>query len=181
MRFLLYALLVVVAIAAGHRLLSPVFAPEMEVVDEDSQTFPDKYLRREDLARLGCMVSATPSVGKSEVPRLGLVMEGYALTSPQPCASRLISTVQPLQGEDPGAWAAVRGHMSSVAEHYGWAHQRLQGRVGEYSEVGLFSLNGRPVGFMYLVQANGYLLSVMLISDSILPDERFEAILREKL
>ncbi|MBB5737553.1 hypothetical protein FHT09_003338 [Xanthomonas arboricola] len=132
-----------------------------------------------DLQQLGCTVTATPKRDVRKIPLLGEV-DGYGVTSTSACATHLISLLQPITYED-AVWQGARTAAGTFADKRGFARESHEGRLGEYSEIEVFSHGGRPVGFEYNVQARGTLHSVIVLSDSIAPDAAFEAVLKTKL
>ncbi|WP_245879386.1 hypothetical protein [Xanthomonas pisi] len=132
-----------------------------------------------ELRQLGCTVDATPKRSQSSIPLVGTV-DGYGMTSTTPCATQLVSLLQPISYED-AVWEGARSAANNFAKDHGYTQERLDGGIGEYSEIEVFSRGGRPVGFEYNVQAGGTLHSVIVLSDSIAPDAAFEAVLKTKL
>ncbi len=141
-----------------------------------------KHFTIADLERLGCEVDVAPRTASMDVPLIGR-MDVYGVSNGPSCASLLFSTlsVAPAEGYDPGTWAGMRASASNFADEHGYELSSYAGEVGEYSELEVFSRHGKELGFRYNVQANGYLHSVTLISDSIDPVAEFEDILGEKL
>ncbi|PPU38399.1 hypothetical protein [Xanthomonas arboricola] len=132
-----------------------------------------------DLQQLGCTVAATPKRNVRKIPLMGEV-DGYGVTSTSACATQLVSLLQPITYED-AVWEGARTAAGNVADERGFERESYEGRLGEYSEIEVFSHNGKPVGFEYNVQARGTLHSVIVLSDSIAPDAAFEAVLKTKL
>ncbi|MBB4131877.1 hypothetical protein [Xanthomonas sp. 3075] len=138
-----------------------------------------EHVNLDDLRQLGCSVAATPKRDLRSIPLMGQI-DGYGFTSTTPCATQLVSLLQSAEYED-AAWEGARTAARSFAKQHGFEQDSGEGRIGEYSEIEIFSRNGTPVGFEYSVQAKGRLHSVILLSDSIAPDAAFEAVLTKKL
>lgn len=132
-----------------------------------------------NLQQLGCTVTATPKRTRHKIPLMGEV-DGYGVTSTSACATHLISLLQPMTYED-AVWEGARTAAGNFAKEHGFERESYEGRLGEYSEIEVFSHGGTPVGFEYNVQARGTLHSVIVLSDSIAPDAAFEAVLKTKL
>lgn len=132
-----------------------------------------------ELQQLGCTVKATPKRSQSSIPLVGTV-DGYGMTSATPCATQLVSLLQPINYED-AVWEGARSAAKNFAKEHGYTQERFEGEIGEYSEIEVFSRNGKQVGFEYSVQARGTLHSVIVLSDSLEPDAAFEAVLKTKL
>lgn len=132
-----------------------------------------------ELQQLGCTVTATPKRDVRKIPLLGEV-DGYGVTSTNACATHLISLLQPMSYED-AVWEGARSAAGTFAREHGLERESYEGRLGEYSEIEVFSRGGKPVGFEYNVQAKGTLHSVVVLSDSIAPDAAFEAVMKTKL
>lgn len=143
-------------------------------------TNANKHFTIADLERLGCEVDADPRTTSMDIPLIGR-MDAYGVSNGPSCASLLFSTLTRAQEHDPGSWAGMRASASIFAEEHGYELSSYSGEVGEYSELEVFTRDGKELGFRYNVQANGYVHSVTLISDSIDPVAEFEDILREKL
>lgn len=141
---------------------------------------PAAHFTVADLEKLGCRVNVVPTTKQLEMPILGTV-DSYGFTSDAPCASLLISTLQPVEEDDPGLWAGKRAGAGVFAKKHGYDREGYAGEVGDYSEIEVFSRQGVELGFTYNVQANGQLHSVTLISDRIDASGAFESVLREKL
>lgn len=133
-----------------------------------------------DLQALGCSVAVTPKRNMQKIVLVGQI-DGYGFVSTTPCATQLISLLQPTNKFEDGMWQGVRSAASTFASKQGYTQQRYAGQIGEYSEIEVFSHNGDPVGFEYSVQSKDTLHSVIVISDRIVPDEAFEALLQRKL
>jgi hypothetical protein len=132
-----------------------------------------------DLQQLGCTVTATPKRNVSMIPLMGEV-DGYGVTSTTPCATQLVSLLQPITYED-AVWEGARSAAGTFAKKHGFTRESFEGQLGEYSEIEVFSRSGKPVGFEYSVQAKGQLHSVIVLSNSIEPDAAFEEVLKKKL
>ncbi|MEC3887497.1 hypothetical protein [Xanthomonas campestris] len=132
-----------------------------------------------ELQQLGCTIKATPKRSQSSIPLVGTV-DGYGMTSATPCATQLVSLLQPINYED-AVWEGARSAAKNFAKEHGYTQERFEGEIGEYSEIEVFSRNGKQVGFEYSVQARGTLHSVIVLSDSLEPDAAFEAVLKTKL
>ncbi|MEE7547570.1 hypothetical protein HF319_11445 [Xanthomonas sp. Kuri4-1] len=132
-----------------------------------------------DLQQLGCTVAVAPKRNLSRIPLMGEV-DGYGMSSTTPCATQLASLLQSAKYED-AVWVGVRTAAGNFAEKHGLARESQPGRLGEHSEIEIFSRDGTPVGFEYSVQARGRLHSVILMSDRLRPDAAFEALLQQKL
>ncbi|PKV11623.1 hypothetical protein CVO74_19250 [Xanthomonas prunicola] len=132
-----------------------------------------------DLQQLGCTVTATPKRNVSKIPLMGEV-DGYGVTSTTPCATQLVSLLQPVTYED-AVWEGTRSAAGTFAKNNGFTRESYEGDLGEYSEIEVFSRNGKQAGFEYSVQAKGTLHSVIVISDRIEPDAAFEAVFKRKL
>lgn len=132
-----------------------------------------------ELQQLGCTVKATPKRSQSSIPLVGTV-DGYGMTSTTPCVTQLVSLLQPINYED-AVWEGARSAAKNFAKEHGYTQERFEGEIGEYSEIEVFSRNGKQVGFEYSVQARGTLHSVIVLSDSLEPDAAFEAVLKTKL
>lgn len=133
-----------------------------------------------DLARLGCEVKVTPRTTSKSVPFMGRI-DAYGFSKGPACASTLISTLTQSPEYDEGTWAGLRASNHIFAEKHGYDLEEYSGELGEYSELDVFTRQGDARGFQYRVQAGGLIHSVTLISDSIEPDEAFEAVLHERL
>lgn len=139
-----------------------------------------KHFTIADLERLGCKVDANPRITSMDIPLIGR-MDAYGVSNGPACASLLFSTLTQAREHDPGGWAGMRASASNFADEHGYELSSYSGEVGEYSEIEVFTRHGKELGFRYNVQANGYIHSVTLISDSIDPSGEFEDILREKM
>lgn len=140
----------------------------------------DRHLTIPDLKRLGCKVDAEPRVESVELPFIGR-MDVYGISNGPACASLLVSTLSQSPEYNAGDWAGLRASASGFARKHGYELASYSGEIGEHSEIEVFSRHGQEHGFRYNVQANGYIHSITLLSDSIDASGRFEEILREKL
>lgn len=164
--------------AAGFSMVGCVDS----VAPPDGQLSADavQHFTTSDLERLGCKVDAEPRVASIELPLAGRT-DVYGFSNGPACASSLVSTLSQSPEYNAGDWAGLRASSTGFARKHGYELEGYSGELGEHSEIDVFTRHGQERGFRYNVQANGYIHSVTLISDSIDSSGRFEEILREKL
>lgn len=142
-----------------------------------------RHLSADDLESMGCHVDK--SLGKHssiDVPLIG-VIEGYSLKSEVGCKVNLVSQIQKSLSESDreSMWAGIRAANDIAAKKRNFDSALSEGDLGEYSEITTYTQNGSHKGFTYVVEANGLITNVTIISDEIMPDEKMEGILRSKL
>jgi hypothetical protein len=180
MRFV-WILVVVVAIGFTMKKLTTVKVAHRPDASVSSTDASRKHFNASDLEKLGCVVD--PALGSAttiEVPLIGSI-ESYKLNSQEGCIVSVISLIQASKEYDDATWSGIRASANHQAQRGGYQIANYRGNLGEHSEIAVFSKNDSPYGFSYSVQSNGYIRQVIIYSEKIEPDEKFEAVFRNKI
>jgi len=114
-----------------------------------------------------------------DIPFLGTV-KMYVLRSEAGCKVGLTSQISAVNEGGEGVWAGVRAGASVVARKNGFELSSEAGNLGEYSEIHRFTRNGVNKGFTYSIQNKGFLHSITILSDEIVPDAELESVIAAK-
>lgn len=132
------------------------------------------------LARLGCAVP--PGSGRyKDVAAPGVSeVRVFVLRSRGDCTIDLFNLIQPTAG-DFGQWAGLRAQASGEARARGFETETREGRIGNHSELRVFSKNGAYKGFWYAIESDGVLYVLRVLSAQIRVSPELEDLLREKI
>ena len=135
----------------------------------------------DDLEHFGCRV--TPGLGTYDVQSNLLIGTTYtfALRSNSGCVIQVSNMVQRSNGYDAGLWAGIRASMSILARRRGWDKAGWRGEIGEYSEIFEFTERGNPRGFSYVVQKDGVMYTLTILSSTIMPSSEVERVILDNI
>ncbi|AUB85540.1 hypothetical protein [Candidatus Thiodictyon syntrophicum] len=138
------------------------------------------FFTEPDLAELGCTVAAglgqfkdlsAPGIPGARV---------FTLTSRSGCAVELFNLIQKSDGA-PGLWAGLRAQAAGDARRRGYATEERAGRLGERSELRVFTQDGAYRGFWYAIESGNVLYVLRIYSERVPVSPELETLLREKL
>lgn len=138
------------------------------------------FFTEPDLAELGCTVAAglgqfkdlsAPGIPGARV---------FTLTSRSGCAVELFNLIQKSDGA-PGLWAGLRAQAAGDARRRGYATEERAGRLGERSELRVFTQDGAYRGFWYAIESGNVLYVLRIYSERVPVSTELETLLREKL
>jgi hypothetical protein len=138
------------------------------------------FFAESDLAEVGCRVAAglgryrdvsAPGIPKARV---------FTLTSRTGCVVELLCLIQETHGEA-GLWAGLRAQAAGDARRRGYQTEERDGRLGEASELRVFSEDGAYRGFWYATESDDVLYVLRVYSEQVPVSTELERILRRKV